>query len=87
MEHQHCDIARVLLVRSDEECAERLAVGCRNEELLEVGYAELRRPWDVGTSVGREVPWIDNLTKCVSPKLYKVYQNHSWGLKKILTSV
>lgn len=66
MKHQNGHIACVLLVGSDEEGAERLAVRRRNEEFFEVGDTELRWPWHVGTSVRGKAPGIYDLTVAVS---------------------
>jgi hypothetical protein len=41
MKHKHSDVARMLFVCPYEEGAQRLSIWCGDEELLEIGDAEL----------------------------------------------
>jgi len=66
VEHEDRYIARMLLVGSDEEGAQRLAIGCGDEQLLIVGYGELGRSGDVGAGVRREGTGIYDFTAKVS---------------------
>lgn len=66
MEHEQRDIACLSPVGANVEGTQRLAVGCRDEEFFEVGYAKLGRAGYVGARVGREVSCVDQFTAKVS---------------------
>jgi hypothetical protein len=66
MKHEDRDIARVLLVRADQESAERFSVGCGNEEFLEVSDAELGWARDVGAGIRGKASWVDKFAVAVS---------------------
>jgi hypothetical protein len=66
VEHEDGYVARMVVIGSDEEGAERLAIWCGNEQLFIIGDGELRRPGYVCSSVGGEGTGVYDFTTMVS---------------------
>jgi len=66
MEHENRHVARVLLVGSDEECTQRLAVWRWNKQLFIVGNGELRGSGYVRSSIWWEGAWVYDFAGAVS---------------------
>lgn len=55
-----------MFVWSNVKSAERFAIWCRNKQLFIVSETKLRRPWNVGASIGWKSSRVDELAGHVS---------------------
>jgi hypothetical protein len=74
MKHDECYVLCLAdISRLDEESTQSLTVWCRKREFLGI-QAELSRSWNIGSSICRYIPRIDEFTRRGQKMRFKCIQ-------------